>query len=116
MVVMAGFWSRVRAMITGHVDAQKSGQTIAAADGAGRVRRADWRARMKPISRRRLLTGGLAATAGVGGLAVADRRARRYGLIPPDCGGFYGPGETSTPRRSKNSDDAFARPAVSALG
>ncbi len=51
---------------------------------------------MKPISRRRLLTGGLAATAGVGGLAVADRLARRYGLIPPDCGGFYGPGETLT--------------------
>ena len=26
MMVMAGFWSRVRAMITGRVDAQKSGQ------------------------------------------------------------------------------------------
>ena len=51
---------------------------------------------MKAISRRKLLTGGLAATAGVAGLAVADRLARRYGLIPPDCGGFYGPGETLT--------------------
>ena len=51
---------------------------------------------MKAISRRKLLTGGLAATAGVAGLAVADRLARRYGLVPPDCGGFYGPGETLT--------------------
>jgi DMSO/TMAO reductase YedYZ molybdopterin-dependent catalytic subunit len=51
---------------------------------------------MKPISRRKLLTGGVAATAGVAGLAVADRLAQRYGLIPPDSGGFYGPGETLT--------------------
>ena len=50
---------------------------------------------MRPISRRKLLTGGLSAT-GVGGFAVADRLARRYGLIPPDSGGFYGPGETLT--------------------
>jgi DMSO/TMAO reductase YedYZ molybdopterin-dependent catalytic subunit len=46
------------------------------------------------ISRRKLITAGLAATAGVGGLAVAARLARRYGLVPPDCGGVYGPGET----------------------
>jgi len=51
---------------------------------------------VKPISRRRLITTGLAATAGVAGLAVADRVARRYGLIPPDGGGIYGPGETLT--------------------
>jgi DMSO/TMAO reductase YedYZ molybdopterin-dependent catalytic subunit len=51
---------------------------------------------MKPISRRKLITTGLAATAGVSGLAAADRLARRYGLIPPDCGGIYGPGETLT--------------------
>jgi len=51
---------------------------------------------MKPISRRKLLTSGLAATAGVAGLAVADRLAQRYALIPPDSGGFYGPGETLT--------------------
>ena len=56
---------------------------------------------MKPISRRKLLTGGLAATAGVAGLAVADRLARRYGLIPPDCGGFYGPGRRSLMPRSE---------------
>jgi DMSO/TMAO reductase YedYZ molybdopterin-dependent catalytic subunit len=51
---------------------------------------------MSPISRRKLITSGLAATAGVAGLAVANRLARRYGLIPPDHGGIYGPGETLT--------------------
>jgi DMSO/TMAO reductase YedYZ molybdopterin-dependent catalytic subunit len=51
---------------------------------------------MSPISRRKLITTGLAATAGVAGLAVADRLARRYGLVPPDCRGIYGPGETLT--------------------
>jgi DMSO/TMAO reductase YedYZ molybdopterin-dependent catalytic subunit len=52
---------------------------------------------MTPISRRKLITGG-AITAGVGlaGLAAADRIARRFGLIPPDSGGLYGPGETLT--------------------
>ena len=48
------------------------------------------------ISRRKLITTGLAATAGIAGLAAADRLARRYGLIPPDSGGIYGPGETLT--------------------
>jgi DMSO/TMAO reductase YedYZ molybdopterin-dependent catalytic subunit len=51
---------------------------------------------MKPISRRKLITTGLAATAGVVGLAAADRLARRYGLIPPDHGGLFGAGETLT--------------------
>ena len=51
---------------------------------------------MKQISRRTLITTGLAAAAGVTGLAAADRVARRYGLVPPDCKGFYGPGETLT--------------------
>jgi len=51
---------------------------------------------MNQISRRKLITTGLAATAGVAGLAAADRLARRYGLIPPDHGGIYGPGETLT--------------------
>lgn len=48
------------------------------------------------ITRRKLMYGGLAAAAGVGGLAVADRLAKRYGLIPPDAAGIYGPGETLT--------------------
>jgi DMSO/TMAO reductase YedYZ molybdopterin-dependent catalytic subunit len=51
---------------------------------------------MKPISRRKLIATGLAATAGVAGLAAADRLARRYGLIPPDHDGVYGAGETLT--------------------
>jgi DMSO/TMAO reductase YedYZ molybdopterin-dependent catalytic subunit len=32
----------------------------------------------------------------VSGVAVAAAFARRYGLIPPDSGGVYGPGETLT--------------------
>jgi DMSO/TMAO reductase YedYZ molybdopterin-dependent catalytic subunit len=51
---------------------------------------------MSDISRRRLITRGLAAAAGLSGIALADRLADRYGLIPPDHGGIYGPGETLT--------------------
>ncbi len=51
---------------------------------------------MSNFSRRKLITTGLAATAGASGLAVAARLADRYGLIPPDCGGVYGPGNTLT--------------------
>jgi len=51
---------------------------------------------MSKISRRKFVTAGLAATAGVSGLAVAANFAKRYGLVPPDSGGIYGPGETLT--------------------
>jgi DMSO/TMAO reductase YedYZ molybdopterin-dependent catalytic subunit len=51
---------------------------------------------MGKISRRKLITGGLAATAGVSGLAVAAGLAKRYVLVPPDCRGIYGAGETLT--------------------
>jgi DMSO/TMAO reductase YedYZ molybdopterin-dependent catalytic subunit len=51
---------------------------------------------MSQMSRRRLITAGLATVAGASGLAVAARLARRYGLVPPDHGGLYGPGETLT--------------------
>jgi len=51
---------------------------------------------MSKLSRRQLITTGLVATAGASGLAVARRLAQRYGLIPPDGGGLYGPGETLT--------------------
>ncbi len=51
---------------------------------------------MNPITRRKFIYGGAAAAAGIGGLAAADRLARRYGLIPPDGSGIYGPGETMT--------------------
>ena len=51
---------------------------------------------MNKLSRRRLITTGLAATAGATGLTVAAKLADRYGLIPPDCGGIYGAGATLT--------------------
>lgn len=51
---------------------------------------------MNGISRRKLMTTGIGVTAGASGLAVAAKLADRYGLIPPDHGGVYGPGETLT--------------------
>ena len=51
---------------------------------------------MTPISRRKLIKTGLAATAGVVGLGAAARIAKTAGLIPPDSGGLYGLGETLT--------------------
>lgn len=51
---------------------------------------------MTGISRRKLITRGLAAAAGLSGLALAEHIADRYGLVPPDHGGVYGPGETLT--------------------
>ena len=51
---------------------------------------------MSKLSRRRLITTGLAATAGGAGLAAAARLADRYGLIPPNHSGVYGLGETLT--------------------
>jgi DMSO/TMAO reductase YedYZ molybdopterin-dependent catalytic subunit len=51
---------------------------------------------MTDISRRKLITAGLTAAAGASAVAIGAKLARRYGLIPPDTGGFYGPGETLT--------------------
>jgi DMSO/TMAO reductase YedYZ molybdopterin-dependent catalytic subunit len=51
---------------------------------------------MNKPSRRGIIAAGVAAAAGGSGLAVAAKLARRYGLIPPDGGGLYGPGETLT--------------------
>jgi DMSO/TMAO reductase YedYZ molybdopterin-dependent catalytic subunit len=51
---------------------------------------------MSAISRRRMITGGLAAAAGLSGLAAADHIAAAYGLVPPDHGGIYGSGATLT--------------------
>jgi DMSO/TMAO reductase YedYZ molybdopterin-dependent catalytic subunit len=48
------------------------------------------------MTRRKLITTGLATLAGGSGLAVAARLANQYGLVPPDHGGIYGPGETLT--------------------
>jgi len=51
---------------------------------------------MSKLSRRQLITAGVVTAAGASGLAVAAKVARRYGLVPPDSGGIYGPGETLT--------------------
>jgi DMSO/TMAO reductase YedYZ molybdopterin-dependent catalytic subunit len=51
---------------------------------------------MTKLSRRKLLFTAMAATAGAAGLDVAARLAEKYGLVPPDHGGLYGPGETLT--------------------
>ncbi|MFN0194136.1 MAG: molybdopterin-dependent oxidoreductase [Aestuariivirga sp.] len=51
---------------------------------------------MSNLSRRKLITTGLAATAGASGLAVAARVADQYGLIPPACAGLFRPGEALT--------------------
>ncbi|HEY0701314.1 MAG TPA: molybdopterin-dependent oxidoreductase [Candidatus Acidoferrales bacterium] len=51
---------------------------------------------MNKLTRRQMIGTGLAAAAGATGLAVAAKLAQRYGLIPPDSGGIYGPGATLT--------------------
>ncbi|MGB7727919.1 MAG: molybdopterin-dependent oxidoreductase [Candidatus Acidiferrum sp.] len=51
---------------------------------------------MSDLSRRKLITTGLAAAAGVTGLGVAAHLAQKYGLVPPDHGGIFGLGETLT--------------------
>ena len=49
---------------------------------------------MSHLSRRQLITTGIAAAAGATGLGVAATIAQKNGLIPPDHGGIYGLGET----------------------
>src|SRR5579863_1004049 len=49
---------------------------------------------MNKLSRRKLFSTGLFVGGGASALAAAAVLARRYGLVPPDCGGIYGPGET----------------------
>jgi DMSO/TMAO reductase YedYZ molybdopterin-dependent catalytic subunit len=51
---------------------------------------------MSNISRRKFITTGLAVAFGASGIAVAAKVAQHHGLIPPDGGGPYGPGETLT--------------------
>jgi DMSO/TMAO reductase YedYZ molybdopterin-dependent catalytic subunit len=48
------------------------------------------------LSRRKLIKGGITLTTGATGLAAAALLAERYGLVPPDHGGIYGPGATLT--------------------
>jgi DMSO/TMAO reductase YedYZ molybdopterin-dependent catalytic subunit len=51
---------------------------------------------MSDLSRRKLIKTGIVAVAGLTGLGVAARLAKKYGLVPPDSGGIYGLGETLT--------------------
>jgi len=51
---------------------------------------------MSKLTRRQLISAGVVATAGASGLVAAANIARRYGLVPPDSGGIYGPGATLT--------------------
>jgi DMSO/TMAO reductase YedYZ molybdopterin-dependent catalytic subunit len=51
---------------------------------------------MSKFSRRRLIATGAAVAAGAAGLGVVAKLAKHYGLVPPDVGGLYGPGETLT--------------------
>jgi DMSO/TMAO reductase YedYZ molybdopterin-dependent catalytic subunit len=51
---------------------------------------------MSDLTRRKLITAGIASVAGASGLAAASILAKRHGLIPPDHGGLYGLGETLT--------------------
>jgi DMSO/TMAO reductase YedYZ molybdopterin-dependent catalytic subunit len=51
---------------------------------------------MSDLSRRKLITTGIAATAGVLGVGTAAHLAQKYGLVPPDHGGIWGIGETLT--------------------
>jgi DMSO/TMAO reductase YedYZ molybdopterin-dependent catalytic subunit len=48
---------------------------------------------MSNVSRRALLAGGVAAGVAAAGVGLV-RLGRRFGLVPPDAGGIYGPGET----------------------
>jgi DMSO/TMAO reductase YedYZ molybdopterin-dependent catalytic subunit len=48
---------------------------------------------MSHLTRRSLLAGGFLAAGGVVAAAFATA-GRRYGLLPPDAGGIYGPGAT----------------------
>ena len=51
---------------------------------------------MSGISRRKLIRMCVVGAAGVAGLAAAAKIAEGYGLVPPDAGMLYGPGETLT--------------------
>jgi DMSO/TMAO reductase YedYZ molybdopterin-dependent catalytic subunit len=51
---------------------------------------------MTKLPRRKLVKAGATIAAGAGGLAAAARLADRYGLLPPDRGGIYGPGKMLT--------------------
>ncbi len=51
---------------------------------------------MKNLTRRKLITTGLAGASGAAGVAVAARLADRYGLMPPDATGIFAAGTALT--------------------
>jgi DMSO/TMAO reductase YedYZ molybdopterin-dependent catalytic subunit len=63
------------------------------------------------LSRRKLVTAGLATAAGASGLGAAYHFAGRYGLLPPDHGGVLGIGRTLTyaSQRLLTSGQSLAR-------
>lgn len=77
MVYGAGFWTNVRAMITGSMPQGRKDQRTS-------------------LTRRRFITAGLATAAGASGVGAAIHVADRYGLIPPKHTGVLGIGETLT--------------------
>jgi DMSO/TMAO reductase YedYZ molybdopterin-dependent catalytic subunit len=93
MLVLAGFWRNVRAMITGYLPHGSKNSTT------------------KFLLRRRFITAGLATAAGASGLGTAVYFANRYGLIPPDHSGVIGIGETLTfaTQRLLTSEHSLAR-------
>ena len=66
---------------------------------------------MSPLTRRTLVTAGVAAAAGASGIGAAVFLARRHGLIPPDHNGVLGVGETLTyaTQRILTSGQSLAR-------
>jgi DMSO/TMAO reductase YedYZ molybdopterin-dependent catalytic subunit len=65
----------------------------------------------KLLTRRKLITSGLAAAAGASGVGAAIHLGGRYGLIPPDHRGIFGIGETLTyaAQRLVTSGQSLAR-------
>ena len=63
------------------------------------------------LTRRTLVTAGVATAAGAAGLGAAVQLAGRYGLIPPDHSGLWGIGETLTysAQRLLTSGQSLAR-------
>jgi DMSO/TMAO reductase YedYZ molybdopterin-dependent catalytic subunit len=61
---------------------------------------------MSKISRRKLITTGIAATGGMTGLGAA---AQRYGLLPPDYAGIFGLGETLNYACHRLTSNSLAR-------
>ena len=65
---------------------------------------------MSDFSRRKFINAGLAAAAGVSGIAVATKVAEHHGLIPPDAGETLRPGRNADLRGAATLDPPFHGP------